>query len=219
MAEESEVSIEDVQQELHALKSKNEQLVSEKRRMSEKMDAMESGKKELLEKMQTDEERRLIERGDFDALVTMKSQQVISAKDEALRETEKRYADTARELEALKIGNIARDAAMMAGIRPEAQEEAMLIVRERFKMKDGGLVGYDVSGNEMLNDKGELMGITEYLQSLASTKSYLFNQQQGSGSRGGRTVAQGLKRSDMTMEQKSEFVAKHGQDAFMNLPS
>ena len=215
---EEEASTDDLMKEIDALKAKNEQLIGINKRMSEKMDQMEHGKKELLEKMQTDEERRLIERGDFDALVTMKSQQALQAKDDALREIERKFDRADRELEQMKIGSMAREAAIMSGIRPEAQEEVMLMVRDRFKMKDGSLVGFDSTGNELLNSKGEVMGISEYIQSMAPSKSYLFNDAKGAGATGGRSAAAGIKRSDMTMEQKSEFVAKHGQDAFLNLP-
>ena len=79
MDEETEVTVEDLQRELSAVKSKNEQVIGINKKLSDKLDSMESGKKELLEKMQTDEERRLIERGDFDALVQMKSQAVVGS--------------------------------------------------------------------------------------------------------------------------------------------
>jgi hypothetical protein len=148
----------------------------------------------------------------------MKSQQALQAKDDALREIERKYDTAARDLEQMKIGSMAREAAIMSGIRPEAQEEVMLMVRDRFRMQDGGLVGFDSAGKELLNSKGEVMGISEYIQSMAPGKGYLFNDAKGAGATGGRSAAAGMKRSDMTMQQKSEFVEKHGQEAFLNLP-
>ena len=87
-------------------------------------------------------------------------------------------------------------------------------------MVDGKLQGFDPSGNELLNEKGEPMGIQQYIQSLAPTKGYLVSQKQGAGATGSNGSApSGIKRSDMSTEQKSAYVAKHGQDAFLNLPS
>ena len=221
MSEENEeVTMDEVMQELNALKSNNEKLVAEKRRMSEKMNSMEEGKKQLIDKMKTAEEKRLIEAGDFDSLVQMKSQQALQAKDDALRDAERKLDEITRQNEAMHIGSLARDAAIQSGVRPEAAEEVQLIVRERFKNIDGKMVGFDTKGNELLNQKGEQMGISEYIQSLAPTKSYLFSPTQGGGAPGANGNAPtGVKRSDMTTEQKSAYVAKHGQDAFLNLSS
>jgi hypothetical protein len=222
MSEENseEPTVEDVMKELNAVKAKNEQLIGINKRISEKMEGMEEGKKQLIDKMKTAEEKRLIEAGDFDSLVQMKSQQALQAKDDMLRDFERKYEDTRRENERMQIGSMARQAAIMSGVRPEAQDEIELLARERFRMVDGKLQGFDQAGNELFTEKGEPMTIEGYIQSLAPTKSYLFNQKQGGGAMGGNGSApSGIKRSDMTTEQKSAYVAKHGQDAFLNLPS
>lgn len=221
MSEENEeVSVEDVMQELNKLKANNEQLIAEKRRMSEKMNSMEEGKKQLLDKMKTAEEKRLIEAGDFDSLVQMKSQQALQAKDDALRNTEKQLDELKRQNETMYIGSLARDAASQSGVRPEAAEEVQLIVRERFRLVDGKLIGFDINGNELLNDKGSQMSINEYIQSLAPTKSYLFSPTQGAGAHGanGGASYSGQKRSEMTTEQKSAAVKRLGQEGYLNIP-
>ena len=211
----------EVQQKIDAatakLAQKNQQLLGLNKKMAEKMDTMDASNQQLLEKMKGEEERRLIENGDIDSVVNMRSQNALAAKDEKIRELEMNFERSQRRIDELTITDMARDAAIASGILPQATEEVRLLVGSYYRVEDGKPIGYR-NGEEMLNEKGENLSMGEFIQSLAATKPYLFSKTAGAGAQGRRGEATGAKRSEMSMEQKSSYVEQHGQEAYERLP-
>jgi len=91
------------------------------------------------------------------------------------------------------------------------------------KTIDGQFV--DVFTLKYKNDKGEeieeALPVDKALDVMASLPDYAhYVRGSGRGGSGGGTYVntQNLKRSEMSVSQKTEFIGKHGEDAFKNLP-
>jgi hypothetical protein len=98
--------------------------------------------------------------------------------------------------------------------------------REAVKGEDGKPTGEfkDFFKLRYKNDKGEevddYLPVDKALEALAQTSPHYLKPSGGSGSGGGNyTTNHGNpKRSEMTIRQKADFVAKHGQEAYQGLP-
>lgn len=99
--------------------------------------------------------------------------------------------------------------------------------REAVKGEDGKPTGEvkDFFKLRFKNDKGEEvedhLPVEKALEVLAQTSPHYLKPTGGSGS-GGGTYTNPIgtqKRSEMTVTQKTEFVTKHGADAFQKLPA
>lgn len=77
-------------------------------------------------------------------------------------------------------------------------------------------------GNPMVDTTGNYLSVGDYAKSLKDKMPHLFKGTTASGS-GSRTQGSpaptGKKRSDMSVAEKSAYVSKHGQDAYLKLPA
>jgi hypothetical protein len=205
--------------ETAGLKAKNDQYKGLNTKLTGKLDAYEKDKKTMLDKFQDDEARRLFDKGDFDAAFNQRYQASIQKSTETILDLERQVTASDSMVDTMKIQSLAQNAALQAGVRPDAVSMMMLKVAERYRMNDGAVIGYSEDGSEMFNEKGESLNMGEYIGSLATTMNYMFTAQTGSGANGQSGNATGMKKGDMTREQKSDFVAKHGADKFLALPA
>lgn len=98
--------------------------------------------------------------------------------------------------------------------------------REPIKGEDGKPTGEfkDFFKLRFKNDKGEevdeYLPVDKALEVWASQHPHHLKASGGSGSGGGNynINPNGMKRSEMTVSQKTQYVSKHGQEAFQKLP-
>jgi hypothetical protein len=104
-------------------------------------------------------------------------------------------------------------------LHPSAVEDAILNAKSVFSLGDDGeLVAKDKDGNLIYGKDGKTpLSPKEWLESLKEDKPHWFPAQGGSGTKGGTYVGGG-KRSSMNIDQKAEFISKHGRDAYLKLP-
>lgn len=95
-----------------------------------------------------------------------------------------------------------------------------------FKVEDGRVVVYGTTGERMMSriKIGEPAGFDEGLEALVSKHPHrdtLLKSEMKPGGGAGNSPGGGLgvgSRSQMTPRQKSEYISKHGKDAFLSLP-
>ena len=221
MSDEAKINdkVEALEASIQKLESQNEKLIGEKRNWTKQKTIIESKNAEILDQMETDDQRRLFEAGNIDEAFSRKYHSTISKKDDSIRDLEVEINSLRDRNERMSIESIAKQTALEGGILPNAVRMVARDVSDHFKMKDGVMIGYTDAGTEMLNDKGETMQMGEYIANMSKTNDYLFVKPGGSGATGTGAGMGNIKKSDMSREQKSAYVEQHGADKFLALPA
>jgi len=130
-----------------------------------------------------------------------------------------------QELSKLKVRDELARVGAQLGIGDGAQMEDFLARGERvFKMtEDGDVKPLDPKGEIVYGKSGvEMLTMDEFTKGLAETASHLFKASGGGGaSNTGEGGAINIRaRSDLkTVKEKSDFISKHGQEAYLQLPA
>ncbi len=158
------------------------------------------------------EEKKLMEKGDIDALLTKRVDGVRAELGEKLSAAEKRAMEAeqrlARELRDSQI----RAAAAKAGVLPAALEDVERAGREVFEVRGGELIAK--------TPHGERKDLTPeaWLASLLTEKKHWLAASSGAGTPPTGNAPGGIARSKMSVAEKAAFVRAHGAEAFARLP-
>lgn len=180
----------------------------------------------ILDRVANDEEAKLIAEGKID--------QVIEKRTERLRaDLDKRVTDANAAAQAANeranrfstrvLDDQIRAAAATAGIHAHAVDDALLRGRSMFQLDENGrAVQLGDDGHPVLGKDGKTpFNPAEWLDSMKEAAPHWFPASaSGSGSGGGQRGGgnQNLNRATMTPAEKSQYIAKHGRDAYMALP-
>lgn len=185
--------------------------------------------REALKKLQEMEDKKMIDAGKIDELLAHRTERMKQDFENQSKAFNKTIEDRTKErdqlngrLSELLIDNGLRQAAVKAGIRPEAVEDAVLWGKQLYRIKDGNPV--PMKGDQVLYGKNpnEPMPMEEYFSGLTTEKSHWFAESTGGGAGGKKKGGDGpakKKRSEMTFSEKSKFISEHGQDAYLALPA
>jgi hypothetical protein len=172
--------------------------------------------KQFATKAKQDETAKLIAEGKID--------QVLAQKTDLMRQDfESKLSDAtsrAQTLESKVLNGFIATAAAQSGVQPEAIDLTILLASNQFKLDaNGDPVAVNAQG-EVINGKdGKTpLSITDWLTTLRETKPLLWGSPQGSGAQGSKGGSQNLKRGEMSVSQKAEYIKTHGQQAFLQLP-
>ena len=206
--------------EASGLKNKVDQVTGRNVEQRAKIEGMEKDRKAMLDRFEDDESKRLWESGSFEDAFNRKFQTSLQKSTETIMDLERQVEASVRSMNDMKISMLASEASLQSGVMPNAVGMMALQVAKSYQVnKDGNVIGRNPDGTEMFNEKGESMPMAEYVGSLHASMGYMFAQQQGSGANGSGAGQAGVKKSDMSREQKSAYVEQHGSEKFLALPA
>lgn len=137
-----------------------------------------------------------------------------------LEEQESRIAKLTYDLHSTKIENEAAKVASELGVRPEAVDDVQLHVKRAFSVNENGeIVALDAEGDVVTGKDGKPLTLKDWLAGKAATKAHWFLSSNGGGAGGGsKNAPTNKKRSEMTVKEKSDFIAKYGEEKYSALP-
>jgi len=216
--------------EVAGLKTKNQELLGNNRKLKSEFDALKGqfdgldveAVKTMLQKAGQDEETRLIAEGKIEQVLERRTERLRSELDKALKteqESRSKAEARAKALEARALGDVIRGAALEAGAEKSALDD--------FILRGSALWNLDGDGKAVAMQDGELVygkdGKTplspkEWAESLRESAPHLFPRAQGAGLPGGGGGKATKPRSQMSAAEKQEFVTQNGSDAYLKLP-
>lgn len=171
--------------------------------------------KKAIQTMQNLDDKKLVDAGEVEKV-----------KAEAIKAVEEKYAPIVQQrdsLEAQLHGEL-----IGGGFARSKYIQDNIAVGQHFKIEEGKVVAYDQKGEKIYSRlrPGELANVDEALESLVGGyqhKDLILKGGKGngggfqSGGKGG--ASSGMKRSEMSVSQRAEYIKEHGQDSFLKLPN
>ena len=128
------------------------------------------------------EEQELIEKGEIDKLVGLRTNEMRRQYEEQIANLTKTNEVNTRQLETLTIDNAVRDHAIKLGVQPTAVDDVLLRAKTVFKLHEGKPTPFDKDGQVVYGKDGQnAMNIGEYIGGLKETAPHLFVPSTGSG--------------------------------------
>lgn len=165
-----------IEKEISALKEKNDQLIGEKRKLTELFgDVDRDTLKSYVERLKTDEESRLIAEGKVDEVMERRTERMRSSYQTQLDNAKKAAEDLEKQTQALQskyhntlIDNAVRDAAAKEGVVPSAIEDILIRARRNFEIDSDRLVSKDPDTGEIRvgADGKTPYGASDFIQDL-----------------------------------------------------
>jgi hypothetical protein len=157
----------------------------------------------LSERAQKERDKKLIDAGKVDELVSERVTAMRAEHDAALVATRTEALGLRAALENLVVDNSLRDAAARNGVRPEAIEDVLLRGKRVFSL-DGNIPVAKDGDKPIFGKTGEPIGINEWVTGLAAVAPHLFQASTGGGGRG----APGASSSDrVNRDDQAGFLA------------
>lgn len=183
--------------ETEGLRGKVSEVIGEKRKMQEKLDA-------LVSKASDDEDREALKSGQIDVQTLIDKK--IASRDQtwqeklAAEQAEKDELKKAVEAERGKLKSlhirqsIIGEALKNEFFHPTAAEDLAMIASGAWDLTDGGdLIARDKDGNIAMGANGRALTPKEWIEGLQKTRPHYFKQMPGSGGKqggaGGKTVS------------------------------
>lgn len=195
-----------------ALRAKNLEIVEEKQRANTRVESLQKELDELSDYRRKSEAEKLAEQGKYnDAL---KLERETYSKQKAAYE--ERQAKQNAVIEELVVNRGLSEALIAAGVnQPTLLRAATAIWRDQVKLE------YDDSGSPLAKVNGEpLKDVIEGWKTTDDAKFFISAPaNSGGGTTGGKPLPISKKRSEMTAEEKSQFIKEHSLADFQKLPS
>lgn len=142
---------------------------------------------ELIGLDQKVKEKKLIDAGDVEGLVNLRTTAMREELEGKLSTTSETLTKANSQLAVLMIDNAIRDHAMKAGIVTTAMDDVLLRARATYVMENGQAVPKGADGKIVYGKDGVTpMPMNEWITSLKKTAPHLFVGSSGSGAGGGR---------------------------------
>lgn len=169
---------------LDEFRSTNIDLKKQVEALTERFDGIDPEEaRKLAEKAQRDKDKKLIDAGKVDEIVTERVNAAKAGFDKERKTLEDSNRKQAIQLEGLLIDNAVREASSKSGVRSSAVDDVLLRARQVFKVVDGKAVGFD-GDKELYGAKGDPMTVAEYIGTkLTEAAPHLFEPSQGGGSK------------------------------------
>ena len=130
-------------------------------------------------------DKKLIEEGKHEELLKTRLAEQAADFEARIGKLQKQLEGANTEILDFKIMTPAQKAATENGIvsAPGAVDFITHLVKQRFTIENGEIVGRDEQGQLLVNDRGERLGISDYVSSLRPQPEYqpFFQQPKGSG--------------------------------------
>lgn len=147
---------------------------------------------ELLENDRKIAEKKLIDAGDIEGLVTQRVAAMQADHKRQLGELQTKYDTNQRQLETLLIDNEVRTVATKIGVAASAVDDVLLRAKTVFKIEDGKPVAKDAQGKVIYGKDGaSSLAISDWATSLKESAPHLFMSSTGGGAGNERGGGQG----------------------------
>lgn len=210
------------------LKNKNNELLGKLKEQNEALKRFDGidpdSVRSILQRFSDDEEAKLIAEGKIDEVLNKRTERLRADVDKQIKEANTRAEKAeafAGKFRDRVLGDAVRSAAMKAGVLPEAADDIILRAKSVFSLSDDGeAVALDEHGEAIFGKDGKTpLTPQEWAESLKESAPHLFPRAEGTGAGGHKPLGGGaLKRSEMSSGQKSDYIRKHGQQAYLRLP-
>ncbi|WP_129141526.1 hypothetical protein [Modicisalibacter coralii] len=176
--------------------------------------------REIFQRLEQDEEARLIADGKVDEVVNQRTERMRSEYDRKLQSMEEeaeKAKSFANKFRTRVLSDEVRGAASEVGLVDSAVSDAVYRAKDLFQVDDEGNVvptedaGFDADGKPLT--------LKSWLDGMRESAPHWFPVPKGGGAPGNDGTRSGMKRSDMSPEQKYAYIRKNGQDAYLNLPA
>jgi hypothetical protein len=210
-----------IDEAVSGLRAKNEELLGEKKKIQEKLsqfaditDPQEAVK--ALKFLNESEEAQMIRDGRVDELIGKKTAQMKLDYENQLKEVTAKLEETANQATTYKtryerklIDDNLRDAAIRAGIRPEAIADVLLRGSQLFTLgKDGSLEARNEKGELRKNSEGSVITPAVWLEDLKTSAPHYWPSSDGVGASGSSFTADGDKMAKLAdLAKKGDWAA------------
>ncbi|MCG7598875.1 hypothetical protein MHM84_03690 [Halomonas sp. McH1-25] len=191
------------------------------REMQKRYDGIDPDKtREMLSRLEQDEESKLIAEGKMDEVINQRTERMRAEHERQLTqlqqeaETAKTFADKFR---GRVLSDEVRAAASEVGLIDTAARDAYLHAQTMFQVDDeGNVVAKEEAG---FDANGKPLTLKSWLESMRDSAPHWFPVAKGGGAPGSNGTRGSVKRSAMSAEDKYAYIQKHGQKAYLDLPS
>lgn len=219
---------EQVSAQVSGLKNKNTELLGKLKESTESLKRFDGidpdAVRSILQRFSDDEEAKLIADGKIDEVLNKRTERLRADVDKQIKAANDR-ADKAEvfsnKFRDRVLADAIRAAASTVGALPEASDDLILRAKGTFQLNDEGeAVAVDANGDVLFGKDGKTpLSPAEWAESLKESAPHLFPRAEGTDAGGHKQQGSGaLKRSEMTSADKTAYIRKHGQQAFLRLP-
>lgn len=213
-----------LEEKVSGLKNKNSELIGKLKEKDESLKAWDGFDRDqvktLMERIQNDEETRLLAEGKVDEVISRRTELLrkdfdhqLTSRDSHLKELEAKLQQKDEKLKELVIDGQIREAYLNLGFEPSALDDVIRLGRTIYGMDENGkAVPRDNNGNLKFGKDGRSqMTPTEWLEELAEKKKYLRPASSGGSSSNAGMGSRGFDASTASPMQKiAEGLRKRG---------
>lgn len=214
-----------VNEAVNGLKAKNGELLGKLKEQNERLKSFDGidpdAVRNILKRFSDDEEAQLIAAGKIDDVLSRRTERMKTDFDrnlQAAREEASRHQSRTEKFASRVLRGEVIGAASEAGVIKWAMEDAMLAASADFELDDDG---NPVAKEGKFGKDGKPLTLKEWFADMKETRPHWFpaNASGGGSGHGGSNISGTPSRSKMTAKEKSEFISKHGKDAYLALPA
>jgi hypothetical protein len=201
---------------------------AKRKELEDRLKGFDPDEYEALKRAKEDaEDARLRAEGRVDEIATRKAEKVIAEVNQRLADAEAKAAAERQRADRFSqhvLDDQIRAAAAKAGIHANAVDDALFRGRSMFQLDENGRAVHIGDDGKPVRGKDGRTALdpAEWLDNMKKAAPHWFPAgASGSGSGGGTRVGVNpnfYSRSTMTPKAKSEYISRHGRDAYMALP-
>ncbi len=183
--------------------------------------------REALKKIQDLEDKKLLDAGKIDELLTQRTERMrldheaqLTKLNEALKAKDEALAQQNKHLENLLIDTAINEAAVKSKALPGALDDIRLRVRQIARVEDGKVILRGADGNPVFGSDGKTHETIEgYVTGVLPKQApHLWAPSSGGGTPPPGGGGPRKERSKMSTEEKTQYIAKYGREQFLALP-
>lgn len=182
-------------EEIERLRTHSNTILSEKKALQQKIKAFGDIDPEkfshLVEYYNSSEDAKLISEGKLDEVVSKRTERIKAENDAKLSTLQKQLDElvsakdeTLKKYKQAIIDNKIRDAAIKAGVLPNAIEDVLYRARQIFSLGEDDKLEARNSDGTLIKYKAGLLGPNEFLEELKNKAEHYWPQSTGAGARG-----------------------------------
>tara|TARA_R100001463_G_scaffold42589_1_gene89193 strand:- start:188 stop:922 length:735 start_codon:yes stop_codon:yes gene_type:complete len=181
----------DSSEKLTEFRNNNRNLFNENEDLKKKQAEIEVQLKEIQAENSKKAEKELLSEGKIDELLEQRTEAMRGSYEEKLQDLSKNYESAEKTLDIHIVENQIREEAIKSNAKNDrAVNHIIRAVRPNVKRDGTTAFRIDSNGNPVMSDDGKTpQGITELVEELKISDSFLFTESKGSGATGGNEQA------------------------------
>ena len=181
----------DSKEKINEFRDNNRNLYKENEDLKKQTLSFQKQLEEKTQALQKNNEKELLSEGKIDELLDKRTEAMRQSYEEKLQNLAKNFESAEKTLDIHIVENQIRDAAIKANARNDrAVDHIIRAVRSSVKRDGTNAVRIDKEGNIVMSEDGKTpQGISDIVDELRSSDSFLFAESTGSGATGGQDQA------------------------------